>query len=459
MDRLDLRLSWRALSLILAVVLIGCDTDPAMRSESARVPHIEPVAAPELRCTDCNLLLISVDTLRADRLGSYGYSRPTSPNLDALASKSLLFRDVLAQASSTVPSHKSIFSGLYVFEHRNRLDGRPVLAQLLASAGYRTGAFVDGGYLSREFGMDRGFETYFDADVAEGLEGAPHGLHVINPAAIAWMTEHSAQRFFAFVHTYDVHCPYAPPEPYRSMFTSDYVPPVDLGTRCGEDGYEGRILTEQDFAHVSALYDGGVRYLDAKLQELLDALERLGLEHKTVVVVTSDHGESLGEHGRIGHNGWFDEQLKVPLIIYDPTGPSFVSDTPAQSIDILPTLLGILGVDPPRSLSGVDLTATLRNAVGSDARTRLAQAGRAVSIRADGRWNLILLSGKRHALFDLTVDPLESVDLMEQETDVVTKLVDLYRKLQVPEREAPIHPADLDEAKRRRLRALGYMVE
>jgi hypothetical protein len=255
--------SWRAFAAILAVALISCDSDPAMRNESAGAPGIEPAAAPELRCTGCNLLLISIDTLRADRLGSYGYSRPTSPHIDALASKSLLYRDVLAQASSTVPSHKSIFSGLYVFEHRNRLDGKPVMAQLLADAGYRTGAFVDGGYLARDFGMDRGFETYFNADVAAGVAGSPHGLRVINPAAIGWMTQHAEQPFFAFVHTYDVHCPYTPPEPYRSMFTGGYVPQVDLGMECDGD-YEGVELEERDFVHVSALYDGGIRYDGAR---------------------------------------------------------------------------------------------------------------------------------------------------------------------------------------------------
>ena len=408
-----------------------------------------------LRCPDCNLLLISIDTLRADRLGSYGYARETSPHIDRLAESGLVFRDVLAQVASTAPSHKSIFSGRYLFQHRNDLGPLPVMAGLLKAQGYRTAAFVDGGALGAKFGMTKGFDRY--VDIRRASRSAEEGLAGINPRFIRWLEDNAASRFFAFVHSYDVHCPYTPPEPYFSMFTGDYKPGFEVEDKCGLYYYNTLDLDPEAYAYIGALYDGGVRYMDERVAEILAALERLELDQNTVIVFTSDHGESLGERDVVGHNEVFEVQLKVPLIIRLPSRRHAVSEYPAQLIDLLPTLAAILGVDAPEGLPGTDLSQVL----GSEVTTRLRFAQNHNStmsaIRPDKRWSLLLRQGMPFALYDVIADPAEGTDLLAQSADVAGRLFAAYQGLRVPEGALGELPEGLDAGDLERLKALGYL--
>jgi arylsulfatase A-like enzyme len=455
---------WRRRTLLLiAFVVLGGVMTYLLPGSVEQKPRDEVdshrllLSESDLRCFGCNLLLVSIDTLRADRLGSYGHFRPTSPHLDALAARSLVFRDVLAPASTTAPSHRSIFSGLHVFEHGNTLDGKPHMAEILAGAGYRTGAFVDGGQLEPRFGMDRGFGTYYTTRTdAVRRTREERGLRVLNQQVIDWLRQDAGQRFFAFVHTYDVHCPYHPPEPYRSMFVGEHRPGFDLDDKCGSKQFGLLAPSEKDLEYIRAVYDGGIRYTDEKLSEILRALTDLGLARDTVIVVTSDHGESLGEHGMVGHNYWYDEQLKVPLIIHLPSDQAAVIDDPAHLIDLLPTVLAILGVEPPPALPGVDLIRFASGGEPLGARTRLAEATRFKSVRTDARWNLVLEAGSAKALFDLRADPQEESNLLDQQPEVASRLLQAYERLQVGERVPPSYPPDLDEQTIRELKQLGY---
>lgn len=324
-----------AVALLAALWLLAC-------GEEGDAPRIE-TQGPYV-CDGCNVVMISIDTLRADRVGAYGYERPTSPNLDALAGRSVVFRDVLAQASTTAPSHMTMFSGRYVFEHRNDSENLPLLAELLAERGYRTAAFVDGAQMRPKFGMTKGFETYF-------VTPTRGGLAEINDGLIQWLRSHRREKFFAFVHTYDVHCPYNPPEPYFSMFTDPaYTPDFEVRGRCGKAYFNQLGLGAEGYRHISDVYDGGVRHADALLQEIFSAVADLDLADETVLLVTSDHGEALGERRHVGHNQMYDVQLKVPWILHLP-GQAHVSVAgPVQLVDLLPTLLGVLSVDPPAGL-------------------------------------------------------------------------------------------------------------
>jgi len=429
-----------------------------------RLRHAErpPVSvrerAADLVCDGCNLLLVSIDTLRADRLGAYGYQRPTSPNIDRLASKSIVFRDVLAQAATTAPSHRSILSGLYVFQHRNEVEGIPLLAEFLLERGYRTAAFVDGGQMSARFGMAKGFETYFDTGL-EHVEGAfvGGGLADINPEVIAWLKGRTRSRFFALVHTYDVHCPYTPPEPYRSMFVEEgFEPGFEVEGKCGLTYFNKLKLKPRDFEYISALYDGGVRYADAKLAEILEALERLGVADRTVIIVTSDHGEALGERNFVGHNRVYDVHLKVPWILHLPTNRHLEIEGPVQLIDLLPTVLGVLGIAVPDGLSGVDLGAALAEGRLSPRRSRFAEHADTSTVRVDARWTLLLRKGTPQGLYDLHVDRTEEDNLIRQRPELVGTLYQAYRRLQVPGDPTRAIPDDLDEKTIEQLRALGY---
>ena len=411
-------------------------------------------------CDGCNLLLISIDTLRADRLGAYGYSRPTSPHIDELASGSVVFRDVLAQAPTTAPSHRSILSGRYVYQHRNNARDVPLLAELLADRGYDTAAFVDGAQMSRRFGMDRGFDRYFDTG-GYHVEGAQvgGGLAAINPRVIEWLGDHVRSKFFVLIHTYDVHCPYTPPEPYFSMFTEEgFEPGFEVEGKCGIPYFNKLGLGPRDFEYISALYDGGVRYTDTKLAEIFAALERLGLANKTVVIITSDHGEALGERGVVGHNRVFDVHLKVPWIMHLPTQPATEVDGPVQSIDLLPTVLGILSVEALAGLPGLDLRAAIAAARVPAERLRYAEnaKGTQSTIRLDQRWTLLHERGDPLALYDLRADRAEERNLMHAKPEMVSRLHEAYQRLNASSGPLQAFPDDLDEETIRQLRALGY---
>ena len=412
-----------------------------------------------LSCADCNVLLISVDTLRADHLGAYGYGRDTSPNIDRLAAQSTVWTDVRSQAPTTAPSHLSLFSGLYVSEHRNRRRAVPVISEMFRSAGYRTAAFVDGGQLRRNLGFDRGFEHFFDSG-GRHVEGAQvgGGLAVINPQVIDWLRQHRKQRFFVFLHTYDVHCPYTPPEPWRSRYTNGYVPAFEVEGKCGNRYFDHLGLDEPGFRYIAALYDGGIRYTDHMLQQVLDALHQLGLDDRTVVALTSDHGESLGERRRVGHNEVYEVQLRVPLMIRIPGLAPRRLDGPAESIDILPTLLGITGLPRPAAIRGVDLEAWTRQDAPRR-RFRMSETNNANGrvVRLDPRWSLVLLENQPPRLYDLDADPTEVNDVAAGHPAIVRSLLAAYAEQKLPQGLAEDYRSGADAETIRQLEALGYV--
>jgi arylsulfatase A-like enzyme len=413
-------------------------------------------------CQGCNLILFSLDTLRADRLGVYGYNRATSPNIDVFARESVVFLDTLAQAATTAPSHRSLFTGRYVHEHGNKTDGMPVLASLLHSAGYETAAFVDGGQLRPKFGFQAGFEEYYDTGNAHKAGAAVGGgLREINPRVLDWLKRDRSEPFFLFVHTYDVHCPYTPPEPYFSMFVSrSYKPHFEVAGKCGAKAFNKMRLGDPDFEYISALYDGGVRYTDQMIQSLFDALRGHRLLERSIVIVTSDHGESLGERQRIGHNEVYDVQLKVPLIIRLPGGQAARVETPVQLIDILPTVLSLLNL--PRSglsLGGRDLSPSFFAPSDNGQRLRAAHTtdGLQATVRTDQSWSLMMRGGKGNALYNLELDPYEEHNVLTEHPERVLKLTTAYERLLDPARELPTFPDNLDKKEVQQLEALGYI--
>jgi arylsulfatase A-like enzyme len=435
----------RGRSLLAALALGAAFSTPLAAAE-------DPGA--DWRCLGCNVLFISLDTLRADHLGSYGYERPTSPNIDRLAARALLFKDVLAQAPTTAPSHLSMFSSRYVSQHQNQ--GGAVIAEILSKAGYRTAAFVDGAQMRRRYGPSGGFGLYRSTRARRG----GRGLEAINPRAVAWLERNQQQKFFLFVHSYDVHCPYSPPEPYASMFTDGYVPDFEVEGKCGGKHFNKLKLSRADLDYIAARYDGGIRHADTKLQELLEALGRLGLTDDTIVVLTSDHGESLGERGRVGHNEVYHVQLDVPLIIALPSGRARVVDDPVQSLDILPTLLSILGLEAPEGLSGIDLGAQLEGRRDPN-RLRMAQTSRGTmaTIHEGKRWALVVDHGQVDALYDLQSDPNQENDVKQKHPQVTARLFRGFLSFEIPDAELRERPARIDPQTRRELEALGYAVE
>ncbi len=385
-----------------------------------------------------NLLWIVIDTLRADHLGCYGYFRDTSPTMDRLAGDGVLFRDFYASAIATGPGFTSLFTGRSALGHGFYLtpwnipnaplldDDIPTLPELVQDAGQCATVALDNliNFRSHMKQFVRGFEFYIN--VTRSSQWTHH--HVaggeVNQRLIEWLEQYGGQPFFAFVHYWDPHTPYNQPEPYRFHFKHEKGNLGDLRVKRAPAGYDyvpgwGRVgdLFEGDEQHSIDLYDGEIRYVDHCLEEVMEALARLGLLSDTAVVLTSDHGEQLGQHDCYGHARIYEECVRVPLILW---GPRFfprgaVVEGFAQHADVAPTILDLLGVQVPRGMDGQSLLPRVRGE-GAGPEFIVMEDGMERALRR-GPWKLIQTKQGRAELYDLERDPCEVESLVEREAD------------------------------------------
>lgn len=370
-----------------------------------------------------NVLLITVDTLRADHLGAYGYARNTSPNLDQFARQSSLFRQAYAHAPETVPSLGSLMTSHYphetkLYSNENVLaDEAVTLAELLRDAGYVTGAIVGNGVLVRGGGLEQGFQEYddhMDDKVSMGLERkAP----VVTQAAIAWLERRHREKFFLWIHYMDPHGPYIAPPPYDTMFvepakdSEKRIPVNEARTgRGGIPDYQ-QLGGHREVAYYIAQYDGEIRYLDHWLGELLGAVRRLELLENTVIIFTADHGEGMGEHDYyFAHNEFLYEGLiRVPLLLRFPVTSAGGKDVaiPVAQVDVLPTILGLLSLHAPGPVNGKALTEPYQ--AGTVYAESFANGPKQALI--ENRLKLITQEDG-YELFDLEHDPAESTNVV-----------------------------------------------
>ncbi|MCX6567257.1 MAG: sulfatase [Candidatus Aminicenantes bacterium] len=443
--------------------------------------------------TPLNVILISVDTLRADHVGTYGYDRPVTPRIDALATDGVVFENAYSTAPWTLPAHVSMLTGLNCVRHRvytenDRMDPRTTtLAEIMRERGYATRAIVaSGGFISARFGFSKGFEEYRmdTGDLSNETQASKAGQD-----AVQWIEQNTDRSFFLFLHTYQVHSPYKSPEPYRSMFLRkdarwkkfDII--GDLG------GREGIFtpLSESERANVIALYDAGIRYTDETLiQPVVDALRRHKLYDRTMIIVTSDHGEEFYDHGGWSHaHTVYDELIRVPLIIKMPRsefrGRRYSSIV--RLIDLMPTVLDVAGIPfKELSLNGDSIRPVLREKETSD-RVFLAelaenildnQIPRRLALN-DGRNKVILnqpFSQEQMkffivkpspipplALYNLTRDPAEKTNVIDRPEDAVKVRVLVQKAREtdrlIPKREGK--KSKIDKSLEDQLRALGYI--
>ena len=396
-----------------------------------------------------HLVLVTIDTLRADRLGCYGSRDVATPWIDRLAQEGALASQAVVHVPLTRPSHVSLFSGLYPAEHGIRDNVSPslgseipTLAGTLKAAGFRTAAFVSSIVVGAQSGLNRGFDTYsdrfeLDGDDARFLNTIQRRGDLPTAEAIAWLEAQREGRLFAWLHLYDPHDPYEPPEPYAAR-------------------YAGRP------------YDGEVAWSDELVGRLDDALARLRLNADTLLVVTSDHGEGLGEHGESVH-GFFVYQstLRVPLVVRGPGIPAASRlGVTARGVDLMPTLLELLGVAAPARQSGRSLARALRGLEKPAEEPSYAESlvpllhfgWSDLRTLSDGRWKYI--QAPRPELYDLREDPGETKNLAVSEPARAEALRRGLERLLVAERAAArgdagasAVPPDLLE----KLGALGYL--
>ncbi len=329
-----------------------------------------------------NVVLISIDTLRSDHLSLYGYERPTSPHLDAWAGKkAAVFETAVAASPWTLPSHVSMLTGLDAVHHgvnhaRPMPDALDSLAERLHSAGWATSAVTAGGYVHPLYGLAQGFDRFRFFAVNMGhRDELEHGLGY----ALSSLDTHHDRPFFLFFHTYEVHMPFSPRQPWFGQFSphdptleligSDprpgpadgFLSHKDWRVQRGDEVIDGDGVPEQLASLPSDLYDAGIAYTDAHIGRLLTHLETLGIDEHTIVIVTSDHGDMLGEHGAHNHLYVYDENLLIPLVIADPAGRGAGTRIPQQvrTVDIVPTVMALAGLEPDSSLDGLSLVPLL----------------------------------------------------------------------------------------------------
>jgi len=420
-----------------------------------------------------NVILISIDTLRGDRLGCSGHHRNTSPFVDRLSEDSVNFRSTYSHAPSTTSSHASIFTSLLPSHHgASCAQHRPIprqlttMAERLQADGYDTVSFNDGGQVSAEFGFDHGFDEY--NSIRHGAHGHSDFRFTVEQA-IAWLRGRKAGRFFLFLHTYQTHHPYTPKPYYYDLMGEAYdglLPNEATMELLTQINRGERPLTPADREHISTLYDAEIRQMDAAFGWLVSELKRKKLYDDTLIIFTSDHGEEFGEHGTMGWHSHtlYDELLRVPLIIKFPNG-AFAGrevDQPVRSIDILPTLLDVLDLEPPKILEGRSLVPMIK---GFDRAPRLTIARQDYAdpepvILRTGRWKYYLRPGQQPSLYDLASDPGEQENSAHNHPEVVA---DLQQTLDEIIAGRPVietaEGVELSRELQDQLRALGYIDE
>jgi arylsulfatase A-like enzyme len=444
-----------------------------------------------------NVLLITIDTLRPDHLGCLGYARRTSPHLDALARRGVVFRHAITAAGRTVQSFPSILTGVYPPVHGLRhegqsydaLEGRLTLTRVLRDAGYDTFAITKG----LNVGLHRDFELY-DPDVYLDPEGKKvylptHDDVEATRKALHWLRRRGAttRPFFLWMRYDAPHWPYQAPLPFTEMFDPEYRGAHTFNAGQDPDPRRGDIifgltrLPQREVEHAVAHYDGEVAYSDHAVGELLGALDAMGQTGRTIVVVTADHGEGLGEHDYFFEHGayLYDPVVRVPLILAAPgrLPEGRVVETQGRTIDIMPTVLDLAGLPIPPGLQGVSLVPWARGTTDGPGPLAYCESGRNYfkenprqyidgiagkwrMMRSD-RFKLILIPKDPEPvweLYDLRADPGETTNVLERHPEEAAALKAALMQIIESDpgradREDPPMPEDLEE----KLRSLGYV--
>jgi arylsulfatase A-like enzyme/Tfp pilus assembly protein PilF len=402
-----------------------------------------------------NVVLITIDTLRADHVGCYGYKQIKTPNIDGLAADGARFDRAFAVVPVTLPSHSSMLTGTYPmlsgmhdFSGNKLSPNQPTLASVLKQSGYQTAAVVAAAVLDSRFGLNQGFDYYYDhfdfsrLDEAN-LDEMERPGNIVADVTLDWLAKNSEKKFFVWMHLYDPHFPYHPPEPYATEYANQP-------------------------------YDGEIAFADEQVGRLLRFLKDKGLYKNTVIVLCGDHGESLGEHGEKTHGFFiYNATMHVPLIVHAPgNGVARVVADPVSLVDLMPTMLSAVGVEVPSQVQGRNLLPDLRAENSEQMRTDPGDHGRVLygetflprihfnwsELRGSENTKYHFIDAPRPELYDLAKDPSEVHNLFTEKKAVAgemrAKLVGMIRDYSAGKEMA--EKTGLDPALMERLKALGY---
>ena len=442
------------LLLIIITVVIVLLFKPVLKKEDhVKVFESFQSLMKPIEISRLNIILFTIDTLRADHLECYGYEGVKTPNINQLAKEGILFEHNIVQAPLTLPSHSSILTGTYPLYHGIRDNGgfyldesHITLAESLKNLGYSTSAFVAAFVLDSRWGLDQGFDYYYDNfDLTKykkvSLDAVQRRGDEVLAEAYKWIANNSHEKLFTWIHLYDPHTPYEPPEPYKTQY--------------GERRY--------------GLYDGEIAYVDQLMGEFRHFMEERKLLEKTLIIFTSDHGESLGEHKESAHGFFiYDSDVRVPLIIRFPGGKlaGKVIAHQVRSIDIMPTTMNFLGEKAPISVQGESVLPLI---LGNKSEDDLLAYSETYWPRYHYGWSELRLLRKgqykfidapKPELYDLREDPGELDNLVDKKAslghDMKRELLALMEKYSTKGIEET-GPRKLDQDSLVKLQALGYI--
>ncbi len=394
-----------------------------------------------------NIILITIDTLRADHLSCYGYKFKTSPHIDQLAKKSTLCTNVMAQVPLTLPSHATIFTGKSPLSHgiKNNanfiLDESEItLAEILRSKGYHTAAFIGGFPLVSYFGLNQGFDYYDDQlnerqyqDENAELE---RNAKDVADSALSWLSKHEKNRFFIWIHFYDPHLPYTPPKEY-------------------EKGFESR-------------YDAEISFVDAQIGKLMNFMEDFKLYPQTLIIITSDHGEGLGDHHEKDHGIFlYNSTLKIPLIIKPDLNRFSIRkiDTQIAAQDIMPTILDMIGIKSPEGLDGISVAQILKGHSDSRLTNQPPFYIESYYPFIKYKWSILrgivwngykFIDAPKDELYNLAKDKNELHNVYQKSNEIVLKIEQFLRNF-VENKESEIQFTEIDKGVLEKLKSLGYV--
>ena len=452
---------WVVALLVLAAIILGASLvksrlgQPAgltmaeegveLRPVSLSLPEVEVRPAPP---GSPNVLLITIDTLRADALGVYGNTQAFTPTLDSLARGGAFFTAAITPLPQTNPTHTAIFTGTYPPTNRVRIhqadildDSFTTLAEALKEKGYTTAGLYSWVSFEPQYsGLQQGFDNY------QGYLVPTHGANperwedvfdgradVTTDAVMDWLAQNRDGPFFVWTHYNDPHFPYAPPPPFDAMYDPDCEGCVDGSMNTIKRIAQGEWLSDKDIAHLRALYKGEVSFVDSQIARIVAGLDEMGIRENTVIVVTADHGEAFAENGLWFHPGiLYNSALRIPLIVsYPPLVPAgTVVPVPASSVDIMPTILDIAAITVPSEVEGKSLMPLV---LGTEDGTDRVVYGQVhddgmVAVVAKG-WKYIADFEKGwRKLYDFFGDPTEQADLMDSRGDVAAQMEQLLQK-------------------------------
>jgi arylsulfatase A-like enzyme/Tfp pilus assembly protein PilF len=391
-----------------------------------------------------HVVLISIDTCRADHWGSYGYASDTTPHIDEVAREAILFENVMSPVPITLPAHSSLMTGMIPPAHGVRDNGTyrlhdsaVTLAEILKDNGYKTAAAIGGFVLSSPFGLGQGFDVYEDDfEDIEGEDFIERRGEEVSRLAVEWLDQHREGRQFLFLHYFDPHADYRPPEPFRTRFAEN-------------------------------LYDGEIAYTDWCINKVIEKLKSLGVYDSSLIVITADHGEDLGDHGETTHAYFvYQSTIKVPLLIKLPGSRKARRVAQGASlVDVMPTVLEVLGIARPRQIQGRSLAPYLFGKESKEPTRFLYfesllatkyDCSPLIGVRND-RWKLIHTT--KPELYNLSTDPKETVNLIDDEPGEARRL---RARLEAVLGEASGFAetdtsSSIDDSTRRHLLALGYL--